>query len=373
MYAIVSAAIRERSSTSSSSPAIPGQENNALHNEEREGAPAPSRFAAAQQLFRRQQTMPPKPPSPPFIAPKPTSPSRHRSFTASSSLYSKLEQSIQADSTSPEERASAVSSPERMSFAESFGQPRPQHNIHPTQEQAAPSQSQTPVDPSCILPGPKYTSRPFDITAIKGTTATGKAAWWCRHDRLVVFDGLKPVDEHHTGRHHKRLLVRSSKGLEMSRRNCPKEVIHVDIPCQHCRDTLGKKSWKYEARVQKTRICERCQNKCWAEVEARHLEEEITVRQAEKEEKGQQDNRRDSFLMQGDVAAEEKSLRKVQSEKNLKAGANPDSQTQKDPTHVDTTPDLRKVRSDRQLQRAPTMSIDEISFIKPPPLQTDTS
>lgn len=355
MYAIVSATIRERSTASPSSPISSKADDIPVQDVQQERAPAPSRFAAAQQLFRRQQTVPPKPPSPPFIPPIPISPTRHRSFTASSSLYSKLEQSIQAETTSPQERVRAVSSPESMSFTESFGQPRPQHIIQPSGLAPPSSRPQTPINPTCILPGPKYTKRPFDITAIKGTTAAGKAAWWCRHDRLVVFDGLKPEQEDYTEKNWKRLLVRTSKGLEMSRKNCPKEVIRVDIPCGHCRDALGMQSWMYEAKIKKSRICEGCQAKCWEEVEKEKVEIAARVEN--------EDNRRDSFLMQVD----EKGLRRIQSEKNLRGDVKVNAAKMKDLTFVEATPDLRKVRSDWQLPRTTTCVNEILHKHRPPP------
>jgi hypothetical protein len=376
MYAIVSAAIRERSSTSPSLPTISGKENNTAHHDERERVPAPSRFAAAQQLFRRQQTVPPKPPSPPFIAPKPTSPTRHRSFTASSSLYSTLAQSIQADSPFPEESTTQ----DQMSSPESFGQPKPKHTIHPPQHDQTPeTRLQPPLDPSCILPGPKHTSRPFDITSIKGTTTTGRPAWYCRHDKLVVFDGLAPSTPYLYGRHDKRLLVRTSKGLEMARKNCPKETIEVEIKCAHCRDALGMGIWKYEVRVRKGGVCEGCRRRCWGLVEGSWEEESGVAKEVEaaasveasadspKEgDKGKvgDDGRRDSFLMLGE---EEKGVRKVKSERNLKAEAlfSPIGEV----AESGLMNELRKVRSDQQLQPRPpttTTSLDSILFTKPP-------
>lgn len=199
-----------------------------------------------------------------------------------------------------------------MTVTESFGQPRPPHVIEPPAAEAPVSETKSPINAQCILPGPKSATRPFDIADIKGRTSEGKAAWWCRHDRLVVFDGLKPGDEDARPenemtdvRHWKRLLVRTSKGLEISRKNCKKEVIHVDIPCEHCRDVLGKEVWMFEAKVKRLRVCLGCQEKCWREVERQEREAGET---------GKEDTRRDSFLMQ-----EEKGVRKIQSERNLKA------------------------------------------------------
>ncbi|KAE9965420.1 hypothetical protein BLS_007662 [Venturia inaequalis] len=290
MYATISADIKDRPTTFPSSPTSLRTET--VQDEEQERAPAPSRFAAAQQLFKRQQTVPPKPPAPPFIPPQsitPTSPTRIRSFTASSSLYSKIGQSIQAETTDFEEGTRAVSSPERMAFRHSFGQPKPQHTIQPPPAaETSAEERESPIDPQCILPGHNYTMQRFDFTTISGRTGTNKAAWWCRHDKLVVFDGLtSPEDESDVDRQSKRLLVRTSKGLEIARRNCKKEAIHVDISCGHCRGVLGRETWYFEARVKKSRVCGECQERCWREVESL---------QAEELENEKADGRRDSYF-----------------------------------------------------------------------------
>lgn len=141
----------------------------------------------------------------------------------------------------------------------------------------------------------------------------------------------------------------------MSRKNCKKEVIHIDIPCGHCRDLLGKETWMFEAKVKKSRVCLGCQERCWMEVERQ---------EREADEVGKEDTRRDSFLMQ-----EEKGVRKIQSDRNL-AEVGADAKIE-DPSFVEETVDLRKVRSDWQLQRATTASIDAILFKKKPPQQRD--
>lgn len=354
MHAIASAAIKDRSTISPSLPISP--KIAPVQNEEQERTPTPSRFAAAQQLFKRQQTVPLKPPSPPFIPS--ISSTRVRSFTASSSLYSKIGQSIQAETTTcPEERARAVSSPAKMAFGQSFGQPKPHPIVEPPPAAETPVLGRdAPVNSRCILPGPKYMNRPFDITAISGRTETGKAAWWCRHDRLVVFDGLTPPpeDEPDTDRHWKRLLVRTSKGLEMSRKNCKKEVIHVDIPTGHCRMLLGKEKWVFEAKVKRSRVCGGCLERCWGEVERQEAASAAVK---------QEDRRRDYFLM-----LEEKGMRRIQSERNLKGEVGVDVEKKmEDPGFVKETADLRKVRSDWQLQHATTASIDEVLVKKMAP------
>jgi hypothetical protein len=105
---------------------------------------------------------------------------------------------------------------------------------------------------------------------------------------------------------------------------------------------IGKEKWMYEVRVKKGRVCEKCVERCWIEVEAQER------RESERETEGENDKRRDSFLM-----GEERELRKIQSQGHLKGevGESVDGEVMSD---------LRKVRSDLQLQRVGTASVDEI-------------
>jgi hypothetical protein len=153
----------------------------------------------------------------------------------------------------------------------------------------------------------------------------------------------------------------------MARKNCPKETIEVEIKCGHCRDALGMVVWKYEVRVRRGGVCEGCWGRCWGFVgegeggaEGEGVGKEVTKGTKEEEEKKKKgkvgdDGRRDSFLMQGE---EERIgvVRKVKSERNLIGSVSAD-------VHMEN--ELRKVRSDQQLQpRPPTTSIDAIAFSK---------
>lgn len=246
-----------------------------------------------------------------------------------------------------------------MSFADSFNV-KPMQAEHPSQPPG--SRTRTPIDPQCMLPGPKHTSRPFDITTVKGTTATGAPAWWCRHDKLVVFDGIQTRGDEKK----KHLITRTSKGLEVSRKRSPKEVISIKLSCSHCRDMLGKKTWTYETRVMESKVCQRCQERCWWEVGKQELE-------AARHEKEEVSKKRDSVLSEIDIGTvqtfedKKKDLRKVQSDRDLRRvtdhkdrkleGQDPEEAA----TYVESTLDLRKVQSDLQLQRGLLKVPDELS------------
>lgn len=307
MHAIVSAAVSDDSAISPSFPI--SLRTNTVQDEEQERASTQSRFAMAQQLFKRQQTVPLKTPSPPFIPQQitaSTSPTRVRSFTASSSLYSKIGHPIQAETTGPAERARAISSPGVMAFGQSFAQSKTQPSIQQPAADIPVPKGKTAKDSQCILSDFKYMAQPFDITAINGRTETGKPTWWCSHDKLVIFDGVTPDDDTDIGQHWTRLLVRTTKGLEISRKNCEKEVIHVDIPCEHCKDLLGKEKWCYEARAKRTRVCKECQERCWREMER---EMEVETEAEEKEEMEKEDDRRDPYLDGGGEGGEQSTVR----------------------------------------------------------------
>ena len=41
----------------------------------------------------------------------------------------------------------------------------------------------------CILPGPSVPPETFTSTSMSARTEAERPAWWCRVDKLVVFDG----------------------------------------------------------------------------------------------------------------------------------------------------------------------------------------
>jgi hypothetical protein len=232
---------------------------------------------------------------------------RSRTFT-SPSLYATFEKSLHQDSET-ESRSRAVSSPEGSSFANSFMRTPlspPQHR-----HWRPPCSPKTPIDPGCILPGPARTVNPFEITSVRASTLAGAPAWWCRHDKLVIFDGSRTDIE--TG--VKKWITRTSKGLEASRKSCPKENVHIEVNCAHCRTMLGKDKWVYQARVCELSVCKMCKERCAKEQE----------RKEKKRKEEEVKNRRDSFLAQGpppEVHLPDKDLRKIHSEGHLRGTMN---------------------------------------------------
>jgi hypothetical protein len=218
------------------------------------------RFAAAQKLFNDQAASQAKPQIPASL-------SRKRTNTAAS-LYTKLDASV-ADRSSLVEQPGVFSSPTDLSFRDAFIKTGARHIPKPaTAASLAASQSPpTPVDEGCILLGPRRTLNPFDVTRqIHAATTDGSPAWYCRHDKLVIFDGIRD----NSGNGTSKLITRSSRGLDMARRNCPKTTIQVDIPCSHCQDLLKRKTWVFAERMLECRVCKTCQDRCWREWDKRN-------------------------------------------------------------------------------------------------------
>lgn len=102
----------------------------------------------------------------------------------------------------------------------------------------------------CILaPGCSIEAHKF-----RATTESGSPAWWCRYDNLVVFDGIEPETQ--------KIKTRSSKGLAIANQRGQEEVIIVKLDCNHCRDILGLRIWKYVSKVSIRTVCKICQARC---------------------------------------------------------------------------------------------------------------
>jgi hypothetical protein len=117
-----------------------------------------------------------------------------------------------------------------------------------------------PIVDGCILSLPD-SSQPLSGPGVIGggkdigarTAQEQRPAWWCKFDRLVVFDGLdgegKPV-------------TRSSKGLSVARRRGEEETVVVPLGCGHCREVLRREEWKLRVRVCKRGVCWGCRERC---------------------------------------------------------------------------------------------------------------
>ncbi|KAF2734730.1 hypothetical protein EJ04DRAFT_436516 [Polyplosphaeria fusca] len=120
-----------------------------------------------------------------------------------------------------------------------------------------------PMIGGCVLPGPSAAPGAMG-TGIVGrdvrarTQAGGRAAWWCKFDRLVVFDGVDAEGK---------VCTRSSKGLSIARRRGDAETVVIALECGHCRDMLRREEWKYDVRVCKRGVCWDCRERCAWEAE----------------------------------------------------------------------------------------------------------
>lgn len=274
----------------------------------------------------------------------PLSPSRNRTYTAPS-LYAAFEKSLSDDSQT-ENRSRAISSPETRSFSESFMQNRSLTTSTASKQCHASSPLRNLVEPGCILPGPARSTNPFELGSLRASTASGSPAWFCRHDKLVIFDGIQTQPKSGA----KTFLCRTSKGLEVARKDCPKESVHVDLSCQHCKDMLGKGKWVYEAKVRRLSVCGSCRDRCLQEDE----KQRVALAKKEVEMKG----RRDSFLAESPPLpgaklqlpeSGSKDLRKIRSDCQLRGCDGP-----RQPNHHDIIPsspskEIRKSRSEMQL------------------------
>jgi hypothetical protein len=114
----------------------------------------------------------------------------------------------------------------------------------------------------CVLPGPGAQAEAFTSTSVRARTeAGGRPAWWCKFDKLVVFDGIEQVDG------ESRLRTRTSKGLTIARRRGDLETVVIPLDCDHCHEMLNRHEWKYDMRVCKRSVCWDCKERCKWELE----------------------------------------------------------------------------------------------------------
>lgn len=130
----------------------------------------------------------------------------------------------------------------------------------------------TPPQPmlnGCILPGPAAQMTAFMGSNVRARTEReGRPAWWCKFDKLVVFDGVLAKNteegEEHGGM---KFRTRSSKGLSIARRRGDTEAIIIPLDCTHCQKMLNRNEWKYDVQVCKRGVCWDCRERCRWEVE----------------------------------------------------------------------------------------------------------
>mgnify|MGYP004519764269 CR=1 FL=1 len=115
----------------------------------------------------------------------------------------------------------------------------------------------------CLIPGPSAQAEAFTSTSVRAKTeADGRPAWWCKFDKLVVFDGIE-----HQGDGKLRLRTRTSKGLSIARRLGDLETVVIPLDCAHCHEMLNRHEWKYDMRVCKRSVCWDCKERCKWEYE----------------------------------------------------------------------------------------------------------
>ncbi|KAF9696273.1 hypothetical protein EKO04_005722 [Ascochyta lentis] len=115
----------------------------------------------------------------------------------------------------------------------------------------------------CMLPGPGAQTEAFTSTSVRARTeAGGRPAWWCKFDKLVVFDGIEQQADGEI-----RLKTRTSKGLSIARRLGDLETVVIPLDCAHCHEMLNRHEWKYDMRVCKRGVCWDCKERCKWELE----------------------------------------------------------------------------------------------------------
>lgn len=157
-----------------------------------------------------------------------------------------------------------------------------------------------PPQPSrngCLLPGPAGQIEAFTSTSVRARTeAGGRPAWWCKSDRLVVFDGIDIQEDGEMKIH-----TRTSKGLSIARRRGDTEMIVIPMDCEHCQEMLNRHEWKYDIQVCKRSVCWDCKERCKWE-----REQEIKQQGETRSRMGGNRDRADSMLQ--DVEIEEEDL-----------------------------------------------------------------
>lgn len=126
---------------------------------------------------------------------------------------------------------------------------------------------------SCILPGPAAQLEAFTGRDVRARTEGGRPAWWCKFDKVVVFDGV--VEGEGEGEEGEtKFKTRSSKGLSIARRRGDCETVVIPLGCEHCCEMLNRNEWKYDVRVCARSVCWDCKERCrWESVEAEKKKE----------------------------------------------------------------------------------------------------
>jgi hypothetical protein len=109
----------------------------------------------------------------------------------------------------------------------------------------------------CLLPGPAGQVEAFTSTSVRARTERGRPAWWCKTDKLVVFDGMDNGQDGEVI-----IRTRTSKGLSIARRKGDTETVVMPMNCKHCQEMLNRHEWKYDIQVCKRSVCWDCKERC---------------------------------------------------------------------------------------------------------------
>ena len=115
----------------------------------------------------------------------------------------------------------------------------------------------SPPRDGCLLPGPASQAEAFTSKSVPAKTEKGRPAWWCKVDKLVVFDGMSEGADGSA-----RPLTRTSKGLSIARRRGDTETVVIPLDCAHCQEMLNRHDWKYDMQVCKRSVCWDCKERC---------------------------------------------------------------------------------------------------------------
>lgn len=161
-----------------------------------------------------------------------------------------------------------------------------------------------PMLNGCILPGPKIQMEAFTGSSVRARTKrTGRPAWWCKFDKLVVFDGVEQRDSGDV-----KLKTRTSKGLSIARRRGDTETVSIPLDCTHCQEMLNRTEWKYDIQVCKRSVCWDCTERCRWEM---RQEEEARTETETYEKKTDANRARADSVLQDDNVQEEELLAKI--------------------------------------------------------------
>lgn len=168
----------------------------------------------------------------------------------------------------------------------------------------------TPPKPmlnGCILPGPSAQMEAFTGASVRARTEKDRRpAWWCKFDKVVVFDGAEQTD---CG--EMKFKTRTSKGLTIARRRGDTETVVIPMDCKHCQEMLNRSEWKYDVQVCKRGVCWDCKERCCWEMEQEKIEVEEGDEGKTNDSRADANRERADSVLQADQAQEEELMAKI--------------------------------------------------------------